>query len=221
MNIDIDINDMFSEKNKDLFLNKLILDLGNNTETFKLATKHIVMIEVAKLLSSLKRIYDKYSISYVENDIKGLLSETKTTLLEDVNVLIDEKNSNNASYVDSNRSKQVNKKYLKDYHRHIDESDSTFQDGLKLAVSEASEISLYNSLIGLYPCSNEEMQQDILQIVNVDFSNTIIARVSAESKLRSRTLKNISEEDYQKYLEFSKNSDITKTVSKVKTKADN
>ena len=50
-----DLKEMFNEKNQSLFLNKLIMDLENNTDTFKLATKNIVKIEIAKLLSSLRK----------------------------------------------------------------------------------------------------------------------------------------------------------------------
>ena len=51
-----DLKEMFNEKNQSLFLNKLIMDLDNNTDTFKLVSKNIIKIEVAKLFSSLKRV---------------------------------------------------------------------------------------------------------------------------------------------------------------------
>ena len=54
MNIDVDINEMFNEKNQTIFLKTLKTELINNCETFKLSSKHAVMMEIAKLLSSLK-----------------------------------------------------------------------------------------------------------------------------------------------------------------------
>ena len=221
MSIDMDINELFSEKNQQIFLNKLLLDLGNNTESFKITTKHIVMVEIAKLLSSLKRVYDKYSIEYDEKAIKKVLSETKSNLLEDINVLIEEKKEINSSFVDNSQQKKINKTYLKDYHKNIDESESSFEGSVKLSVQEHTEIYLYNKLINLYPCCNEEMQQDIMQIINVECCHTIISRVIDEGRHRSMTLKNMSGETYEKYLELSKCSSQSPKPQKVKIKTDN
>jgi len=73
----------------------------------------------------------------------------------------------------------------------------------------------------LYSCENEEMQQDILRTVNVDFSHSISTRIIKESQHRSMTLKNISGETFEKYLELSKNSTQPKKQAKLKIKKEN
>ncbi|MBQ7137220.1 MAG: hypothetical protein IJO43_04520 [Bacilli bacterium] len=218
--MDIDINEMFSEKNQTIFLNKLQMDLSNNNDALTLATKHIVMMEFAKVLSSLKKMYEKYSVDYDEEELKQLLSKTKNALLDDINAVIDDKFKNNDDYVEQSKGKEIRKTYLKQYHQHIDDNDNTFNENVLLAVQTNSEVNLYEDLVRLYPCASEEMQQELLQMINVDFSKRISTRVIQESKLRSMTLKNISEETYQKYLDLSRNSSVLGSGSKVKKKTD-
>ena len=50
MNTDININELFSEKNQSIFLNKLLLDLENNTDTLSRSTKNIVLMEIIMIL---------------------------------------------------------------------------------------------------------------------------------------------------------------------------
>lgn len=219
MSIDKNINEMFSEKNQAIFLNKLLLDLDNNVDTFKLATKHIIMIEIAKLLSSLKKTYSKYSVTIDENNIKDLLSKTKKNLIDEINIVIDEKVNANSDYIEENRNGKINKGYLSGYHKQIDESEQKFIGALNLTVKEVSEVRLYNSLVTLYPCVNEEMQHEMLYSINIDFTNSLISRISNESKHRNMTLKNISDESYQKYLEISKNTELNNKTKTTPAKA--
>lgn len=221
MNIDIDIDELFNEKNQTLFFKNLITCLDNNTDTFKLSTKTIVMMEIAKLLSNLKRLYDKYSIDLDDAKLKEVLNNSKKSLLDEINVIIDNKNSSNKTYVNESNSKQINKTYLKEYHKHIDRTEVSFSETVDLVVKEGTEVSLYKDLTALHPCSNEEMQLELLHIINIDFTNNLIARITGESALRSMTLKNMSEETYQKYLELRKNAEPNSPVAKRKVKKDN
>jgi len=210
-----DIKEMFSEKNQSLFFNKLIMDLENNTDTFKLATKNIVKIEIAKLLSSLRKIYYSFSVPIDEEKVKELLSLTKNSLLTDINILIDKKYDGNSDFI-KDKDEPINSKYVKSYHKHIDKVESEFEGSLKLAVCEQAEIVLYTELIKLYPCVNEDMQQEMLKKINLDFSNTMINRIVDESVHRNRTLKNMSDETYKSYLNLNKNSSKIEKNSKIK-----
>ena len=226
MSIDMDINEMFNEKNRDIFLNKLLMDLDNNTDTFKMTTRNIVKIEIAKLGSSIKKIYDKYHIEYKEEKIKEIFKENQEKLLEDLSLLIEEKKQKNGSFISENRDNKINKIYLKDYAKKIEENDNLFDESLKLTISEHIESSLYSSLLRVYSCTSEQMHQDLLYAINFDCCNKMITRILSESKQRSGNLKNMSNEAYDKYLLLEKNS-ITikkgpsvKRSSKIKMKQD-
>lgn len=212
-----DLKEMFIEKNQSLFLNKLIMDLENNIDTFKLATKNIVKIEIAKLFSSLRKLYDKYSMDISEEKIKEVLSNSKNSLLTDINLIIDNKSESNKNYIDQKEDDlTINNKYVKAYHKHIDEVQEQFESNLKLSICENSEIGLYTSLIRIYPCVNEEMQQEMLKKINLEFCLVLINRITEESNHRNRTLKNMSDETYKSYLNLNKNSSKIEKNSKVK-----
>lgn len=220
MNIDVDINEMFNEKNQTIFLKTLKTELINNCETFKLSSKHAVMMEIAKLLSSLKRIYVKYEITFDEASIKQILTNSKKELIEGVNILIDDRTSKNQSYIEDGQNKKMTKAFLKDYHKEIDSNEEAFNDSLTLVVNENAEVGLYKALVSLYQCTSDEMQQDLLKVINIDFSRTIISRIIEQNKYRSLTLKNMSSEAFDKYLEISKKTTSLTSQSKVKVKTE-
>lgn len=217
-NVDIDINEMFSEKHQKMFFDKLRLDLDNNTDTFKLATKNIIKIEMAKLLSSLKKIYDKYSLDIDDELIKQILNDSKNSMLESTMIVIDEKRDKNKNYVSNQENQSSNtKKFLKEYSKQIDDNELPFEENLNLAIKEETEVSLYNKLMNAYSCVNEEMHQDILTTININFSQTLFNRISGESMHRNQTLKNMAEETYKKYLDLDKSRIVKNESVKIKS----
>lgn len=214
MSIDMNIDEMFSEKNQFLFLNKLIMDLENNTDTFKIASKSIVMMEIAKLLSSLKKMYDKYSVNYDETKIKELLTGTKKSLLEDINAAISNRYATIKNHIDVQNKQSINKEYLKKYYSHIDESETIFENDLNVEIKQDTEVVLFEQLIKLYPSVSEEMHNDMLVIVNIELTQNLISRIIDESTHRSKTLKNMADESYKKYLELNKSSVVPKKMVK-------
>lgn len=217
-NVDIDINEMFSEKHQKMFFDKLRLDLDNNTDTFKLATKNIIKIEMAKLLSSLKKIYDKYSLDIDDELIKQILNDSKNSMRESTMIVIDEKRDKNKNYVSNQENQSSNtKKFLKEYSKQIDDNELPFEENLNLAIKEETEVSLYNKLMNAYSCVNEEMHQDILTTININFSQTLFNRISGESMHRNQTLKNMAEETYKKYLDLDKSRIVKNESVKIKS----
>lgn len=215
--MNINLKEMFDEKNQDLFLNKLTIDLDNNTDTFKLTSKNIIKIELAKLLSSLRRIYSKYLVDINEKRLKEILSGNKNVLLTEINLLIDKKCTQNKEYIkNTDKKDNCNNKYIKTYHKHINNVEKEFEDSLNLIVRDLSEIGIYKKIIGINSCINEEMHQDILKTINIDFASNLISRITEESIHRNRTLKNISEETYRWYSNLNRTSSKIETIPKKK-----
>ncbi len=217
-NVEIDIDEIFSEKHQKMFFDKLRLDLDNNADTFKLATKNIIKIEIAKLLSSLKKIYDKYSVDIDDEVIKHILNNSKNSMLESTIIVINEKRDSNKDYISNQENKVSNtKKFLKEYNKQIDNNELPFEENLNLTIKEETEISLYNELTNAYSCVNEEMHQDILTTININFSQVLFNRISSESRHRNQTLKNMADEAYKKYLDLDKSRIIKKESVKIKS----
>lgn len=203
----IDLKEMFNEKNQDLFFNKLVMDIENNVDTFKLSTKNIVKIEIAKLLSSLRRVYYKYSVNIDEDKLKEILGSGKNKLLMDINALIDKKCEKNKEYIkNTNRDETTNAKYIKSYHKHINCVEKEFEDDLTLSIRKTSGVEFLQKIIAIQPCVNVEMHQEIQKTVDVDFPSVLISRIKDESIHRNRTLKNISEETYCWYCNLNRTS---------------
>jgi len=201
----MNLTEEFLKKNQDLFFNKLILDLENNTDTFKLTTKNIVKIEFAKLLSSLRRFYSKYSMVVNEEDLKSILGNNKKELLQEIELLIDEKNNDNKEYIQTNKE-PTNKQYIKLYGKHINSTEEKFEQDLKVAILKNAEVVLCQNIIKMKVCSSEQAHEEIIKVINMDFCETLINRIIDESIHRNRTLKNISEETYKWYSNLNKTS---------------
>lgn len=217
-NVDIDINEIFSEKHQKMFFDKLRLDLDSNTGAFKSTTENIIKLEFAKLLSSLKRIYDKYSADIDDKMIKKILNNSKNSMIENTMIVIDEKRDKNKEYINTKESQyNITKKFLKEYHKQIDDNETSFEETLNLSIKEEAEVLLYNKLINTDRFVNEEMQHDILTIININFSQTLFNRISGESVHRNQTLKNIAEETYKKYIDLDKSRTSQKENIKIKT----
>lgn len=216
----IDLKEIFNEKNQDLFFNKLIMDIENNIDTFKLSTKNIVKIEIAKLLSLLRRLYYKYSISIDEDSLKEILGKSKNIILKDVNELIDKKCERNQEFIkNTDRNQPSNIKYIKSYHKHINDVEKSFEEDLKFSIRKTSGEEILSKIVALKPCINEEMHQEIQKIIDVDFPSILISRITDESIHRNRTLKNISEETYRWYSNLNKmSSKIESSSNKKKLK---
>ena len=201
----MNLKEMFHEKNQDLFFNKLILDLENNTDTFKLTSKNIVKIEIAKLLSSLRRIYSKYSMVVNDDELKSILGKNKKELLRTIELLIDKKNDDNKEYIKTNKE-PTNKQYIKSYGKHINSTEEKFEQDLKVAVLKNADVLLCQQILRMQSCCNEQAHEEIFKVINLDFCGNLIDRIIDESLHRNRTLKNISEETYKWYLNLNKTS---------------
>lgn len=218
MEMDENINAMFTEKNQELFFNKLGMDIDNNADTFKLASKNIVMIEIAKLLSNLKRVYGSYSIELDDDKVKKILADTKNVIMDDIFVIIDEKANSNKKYIEDHNKDKVDSKCVKKFHKHIDDSEVDFEETLSLSIKEHAEVNLCSSLLALYPCVDEQMHGQVLENVNIKFGENLINRITNEGVHRNLTLKNMVDETYKKYLELNKNRMPLHEKEKVKIK---
>jgi len=80
--MDNDIKVMFEKKNRELLFQKLILDLENNTDTFKKTIKYKIGMEFALLVSSLKKIYAKNGVFINDKNLNEILNESHHELIK-------------------------------------------------------------------------------------------------------------------------------------------
>lgn len=214
--MDIDISNMFNEENKKIFFRELKLNLNNNTEALDLSCNNIVRGEFAKLVSALKKLYMKYSIKVDKEKLKEILSEGQRNILADLNTLIQARKERNIEYLDQNENININKKFINAYNKYVDLNCSDFISSFRLSISEQANKILYGRLSEEYPCTNDEMHNELFQQINNDFVNTIINRTESENKFRDQTLQNMTLGSYEHYMELNTNTINNKHKTKTK-----
>ena len=156
--MDIEINEMLNEQNRKLFIKKLKLDLDSNSEVTLLTITNIVKIEIAKLLSSLKKIYLKYEIAFDDTLFKDILLEAKKVIISDMETLIEDRKEKINNYTDYDNNLQINKKYINDYGQYIDELQKEEEDNVKLSVSEVASSKIYQEITNRKLFEKEDIQ---------------------------------------------------------------
>ncbi len=211
--MDIEINEMLNEQNRKLFIKKLKLDLDSNSEVTLLTITNIVKIEIAKLLSSLKKIYLKYEIAFDDTLFKDILLEAKKVIISDMETLIEDRKEKINNYTDYDNNLQINKKYINDYGQYIDELQKEEEDNVKLSVSEVASSKIYQEITNRKLFEKEDIQLVVYEQINSIFANDVGKRITDEVKLRNNTLKNMSRETYSYYKDLNNN-----TVKRAKRK---
>ena len=89
--MNMDINKMFQEKNKEIFKNTLILEMERNLESLKNTTDNCVALEINKLMIFLKEYFFENNIKYKKEELMGLMFREKVKLNNIVNSKIEEK----------------------------------------------------------------------------------------------------------------------------------
>ena len=86
-----DLGKMFREKNKEIFINSLTLEIDRNLDALKSTTDNCVALEINKLAIFFKSFFKENDISYKKEELLGLLFREKTEINKIVNNRIEEK----------------------------------------------------------------------------------------------------------------------------------
>ena len=79
--MDENIGKMFRDKNKEIFLNSLTLDVERNSDALKSTTDNCVALEINKLLVFLKSYFKEQEIPYKKDELQGI-KESETIIKE-------------------------------------------------------------------------------------------------------------------------------------------
>ena len=92
--MDMDINKMFQDKNKEIFKNSLSLEMERNLESLKNTTDNCVALEINKLVIFFTKYFNEINIEFKKEELLGLLYREKTDINNIVNNRIEEKVDN-------------------------------------------------------------------------------------------------------------------------------
>ena len=78
--MDKDINKMFKDKNKEIFINSLILEMERNLEALKNTTDNCVALEINKLIMFFTKYFEETNIKFKKEELIGFMYRKKTEI---------------------------------------------------------------------------------------------------------------------------------------------
>ena len=205
---DIDINQMFKTKNKEIFINSLTLEMERNLEALKNTTDNCVALEINKLFIFFKEYFDEIKLPYKKEEILGLLYRERKRINDIVNTKIEEKKQNiKANFLEKEIEEDIiSEEYLDKYYEELKKETEIINDKLELELNEEICVEFSPKLAAKYKLDSTEQLERINSRINVLFKNNIISKVKSQTEFRDESLKNMFTESYNKYLELNKNT---------------
>ena len=203
--MDIDINKMFKEKNKEIFKNNLTLEMERNLDTLKNTTDNCVSLEINKLFLFFKSFFEENKIDYKKEELLGFLYRERKTINDIVNAKIEEKKNNiKKNFLDSNHKEEVlSEEFLNNYFKELKNETEKINDSIELLLKEEICTIFSSNIIKKYKLENVDQLERINSRINGLFKDNIISRIKDQIIFRDDSLKNYAKESYYKYLDLT------------------
>ena len=203
--MDIDINKMFKEKNKEIFNNNLTLEMERNLDTLKNTTDNCVSLEINKLFLFFKSFFEENKIDYKKEELLGFLYREKKTINDIVNEKIEEKKINIKNNVLNNNQKEeiLSEEFLNKYFEELKNETNRINDSIELLLKEEICTVFSNEIVKKYKLSNNDQLERINSRINVLFKDNVISRIKDQIIFRDDSLKNMANESFNKYLDLT------------------
>ncbi len=203
--MDIDINKMFIEKNKEIFKNSLTLEMERNLDALKNTTDNCVSLEINKLFLFFKGFFDENKIEYTKEDLLGFLYREKKIINDLVNNEIENKKIRiKENYLNNNSSNEMlTDDYLVDYFETIKKESELINDKIELLLKEEICTNFSLNIVKKYKLENSNQLERINSRVNILFKNNIISKIKDQIVFRDDSLKNMAKESFNKYLKLN------------------
>lgn len=204
--MDMDINKMFQDKNKEIFKNSLSLEMERNLESLKNTTDNCVALEINKLIIFFTKYFNETNIEFKKEELLGLLYREKTDINNIVNNRIEEKKiSIKENFLSKDIEEDViTEEYLNKYYEELSNETKKMNDDLDLLLKTEICTEFFPKIIKKYKLETKEQEERINSRINILFKNTIISRIKEETLFRDESLKNMTIESYNKYLDLNK-----------------
>lgn len=204
--MNMDINKMFQDKNKEIFKNSLVLEMERNLEALKNTTDNCVALEINKLVMFFQNYFDETEIPYKKEELVGMLYGEKIKINKIVNGKIEEKKLRiKEKFLKKDTEEDIiNDNYLEKYYEVLSLETNQLNDEIDLELKKEICTIFFSNIIKKFKIKSSEQEERINSRINILFKDTIIRKIKDEALFRDESLKNMCLESYNKYLELNK-----------------
>ena len=204
--MEMNINKMFQDKNKEILKNSLILEMERNLEALKNTTDNCVALEINKLAMFFKKYFLEIDIKYKKEELLGILFREKNKINNIVNSKIEEKKIKiKENFLEKEISDDIVKEeYLNEYNEFLAKETEQLNEELDLLLKKEICTEFSQEIIRKYKLESKEQKERIYSRINILFTNNIIKKIQEQIKFRDESLKNMAIESYNKYISLNK-----------------
>ena len=205
--MDENLGKMFRDKNKEIFLNSLEIDISRNSEALKSTTDNCVSLETNKLFIFFNTYFKEQSIEFKKEELLGILFREKVELNKVINNRIEEKTNNLINnYLQSLKDKEILSDFLEEVSKQIDDETEKMNNDLDYSIKSKICLEFSQYITKKYKIKSEEQIERINSRINILFKDIIIKRVKEETKFRDDSLRNQIKNSYEKYRSLNENT---------------
>ena len=206
--MDIDVNKMFLNKNKEIFKKSLEAEMERNLEALKNTTDNSVALEINKLFLFFTKYFNEIDIDYKKEELLGLLYRERKNINDLINKKIEEKKNNIKQYLldEKNENEELTKVFIDNYYKYLKEETEKMNSDIDLDVKKEVCTIFTPNLIKKYKLESEEQNERIDSRINILFKDNIVRKIKEQSEFRDESLRNMSVESFEKYLNLNKST---------------
>ena len=173
---DVDISQMFKDKNKEILITSLTLEMERNLEALKNTTDNCVALEINKLFMFCKEYFEEIKMPYRKEELLGLLYSERKKINDIVNGNIEDKKQNiKNNFLENNIEDDVITKELLDaYYDELRKETERINDKLELELNKEICTEFSPRLVKKYRLDSTDQLERINSRINVLFKNNIV-----------------------------------------------
>lgn len=198
--MDIDVNKMFENKNKEIFKNSLTLELERNLEALKNTTDNCVALEINKLFLFFKKYFEEINVKYKKEELLGILYREGKNINDIVNSKIeDKKNRVKTEFLEKEEDGVLTNEYLNEYHDLLQKETERINEEIDIEIKKEITTVFSPNIIKKYKLDSVEQAERIHSRIDILFKDSVISKIQEQTRFRDDSLRNMSIESYKKY----------------------
>lgn len=202
--MNLDINKMFLEKNKEIFLNNLSLEMERNLNSLISTTDNSVALEINKLYLFFKDYFNELNKKYRKDELLGILYYERKKYNDIVNSNIEAKKNSLNDYFNNLNQDIIDEDFVNSYYEKLKEESLNVNEVIDLELKKEISLNFIPKVITKFNLETDEEVERITRRINGLFMSSLISRIKEEINFRDDSLKNMTMESFKKYLELNK-----------------